>query len=351
MTPRLRIERMKTGMKSKMDENKRMSARIVCLAISACIIFPAFAEAEIVNRLMARVNGEPVTYRDFQVGLFELLKARKMDLAAYNELAPKEKREIQRRIMDGLIDSKLILTNARAMEIQVAPEDLTRTIASIMKENNIPDRETFRKAVEADGFTWDKFKERISNQLLMHKFQRQTMTIRPIKVTPREIRDYFKRNSEAYKKPEAVRIAQIALPVSEEDSFGEAQARRLAEDIRGRLEAGGSFADLAMEHSKGPGADKGGDIGFLELQKIREEFRDVITGKPEGYISEPVRLSFGYVIVKVVEWRKEGTASLDEVSDQIEARIRLDRRKQERRIWLQRLREDAFIEIKYDDDK
>ena len=72
-----------------------------------------------------------------------------------------------------------------------------------------------------------------------------------------------------------------------------------AQQILKQLKKGADFAGLAKARSIDPTAEKGGDIGQIEIASLPQELRQVIAGVKPGDISGIVRVSSGYAIVRV----------------------------------------------------
>ena len=83
------------------------------------------------------------------------------------------------------------------------------------------------------------------------------------------------------------------------------------------MEAGESFALLAIEHSEGPSGQKGGDLGYFERGQMVKEFDDVAFEAEPGSIVGPVETQFGLHLIKVEEHTAPGTVPLAEVEPKI----------------------------------
>ena len=122
------------------------------------------------------------------------------------------------------------------------------------------------------------------------------------------------------------------------------EAKALAGDLRGRVEAGESFGDLAMEYSDDPGsALAGGDLGWTTGEEMVPEFRQAMAATETGALSEPFQSEFGWHILEVQD-RREQDAS-EEARRDYATRVlhsqRFDERLQE---WLTEIRDEAFID-------
>ena len=98
--------------------------------------------------------------------------------------------------------------------------------------------------------------------------------------------------------PEEQRDAgHILLQVNEERD--EEQARMQLEQLKARIEAGESFAELAEEYSEDPGsAATGGNLGAMTEGAFVPEFEAALWALEEGELSAPVRTDFGYHLIE-----------------------------------------------------
>ncbi|MDR2877289.1 MAG: peptidylprolyl isomerase [Chromatiales bacterium] len=121
-------------------------------------------------------------------------------------------------------------------------------------------------------------------------------------------------------------------------------ARAAVLELRARALAGEDFAALAREYSQDPGsATNGGDLGWISPGQMVGEFERTMNELTPGEISQPVRTRFGWHIVQVLERRQHDDT---EEYTRDTAREAIFRRKaeEENQTWLQRLREEAYVE-------
>jgi peptidyl-prolyl cis-trans isomerase SurA len=124
--------------------------------------------------------------------------------------------------------------------------------------------------------------------------------------------------------------------------------------VRGRLatirervlEQGQSFADIAMLESEDPGsAARGGDLGWNPPGTFVPEFETVLAQLEPGELSEPFRSPFGWHII-LLEDRKERDTTDEVRRMQAMQAIRTGKLEQETELWLRRLRDEAWVEIR-----
>jgi len=123
-------------------------------------------------------------------------------------------------------------------------------------------------------------------------------------------------------------------------------ARSRLEQLRIRIRGGDDFATLARSHSDDTGsALKGGNLGWLGPGDTVPEFEKAMSALAPNQVSAPFKSSFGWHIVQVIERRTQDTT--DEAM-RLKARETIRERKADAAIelWLRRLRDEAFVEIR-----
>jgi foldase protein PrsA len=92
----------------------------------------------------------------------------------------------------------------------------------------------------------------------------------------------------------------------------EEQAKQLALQLRARLVKGESFDRLAKQYSEDPGSKNKGGVVEGPLMLFAPEFAKAAKELPLGEISQPVKTSFGYHILQVLERRQLSMAKAPE---------------------------------------
>jgi peptidyl-prolyl cis-trans isomerase SurA len=124
------------------------------------------------------------------------------------------------------------------------------------------------------------------------------------------------------------------------------EAQRRLKRLKGRVEAGEGFDDLARGHSDDKvTAAKGGDLGWVSPGDLVPRFEQAMEGLKPNELSDPFDTEFGWHIVQVLGRReRDNTEELIRSS----AREAIRRRKLEeaREAWMRRLRDEAYVEYR-----
>jgi len=134
----------------------------------------------------------------------------------------------------------------------------------------------------------DLQKEILANQFI------QKEIVEKLKITDAEARDYFEKHQEEYRGE--IKLSQILVATSDEAAM-----------IKASLDNGADFAKMAREKSVDPTTKgRGGDLGVYLRRgsgQIPIDFEEKVFALKNGGISEPIRLSDGYHIMKVTDKR------------------------------------------------
>ncbi|MDB2649975.1 peptidylprolyl isomerase [Porticoccaceae bacterium] len=126
----------------------------------------------------------------------------------------------------------------------------------------------------------------------------------------------------------------------------EQQTIELLEDIRTQIIDGADFSKLAKQHSKDPGsALKGGSLGWSTPGLFVPEFEQTMGSIALNEISAPFQSQFGWHILQVTERRMQDFSD-DILRNRADNLLRQRKYSEELQVWQQKLRDEAYIEIK-----
>jgi peptidyl-prolyl cis-trans isomerase C len=242
------------GNKRGKERNYMKAFRYYIVSILAVMMFGtplAFANPE----ELAKIDGIVITEKDFKDRVM-ILPERSI------KVLDKDK------FLDKLIDEELIIREAQ--------------------KKNLHEIADYRNRVEA-------FKKELLVDLYLQQYLKENNT-------EENQKKYYEENKEKYTSPEMVRISLIK--VETEDG---------AKDIVKKARAGEDFAELAKKYSKDPSVRKGGDFDYRARKGLRKEFGDVAFAMKVSEISDPIKISDGYYIIKLTDHKEGGIATFDQV--------------------------------------
>ena len=275
----------------------------IALIASLSLVSPAGAQSQAapeiieIDRIVAVVNDDVIVYSEMQARLRTVVE----QLEKAGVPAP-PKDVLEKQVLEQLILDRLQLQIGSATGIRVDDEALNRQIADIARQNNLSLRE-FRDILARDGYNFAAFREEIRSELIKSRVQQRQVQDR-VQVTDRDIDNYLAtREKQGGNNPE-YRVGHILIAVPDGASPEElADARDEAEDIVARLNAGANFGRTAAAESDGRQALEGGDLGWRKAEELPTLFENIVPKLDKGELSEIVRSSSGFHIIKLMDTR------------------------------------------------
>jgi peptidyl-prolyl cis-trans isomerase SurA len=290
----------------------------------------------VIDRVVAVVNGDAIMMSELQESI--ILYRREARSAP-------EGGELERVVLNRLIDHRLQVQEARRQKIEITEDEL-RTVVEDFTRRNGGDREKIEAQLLAQGVTWEALRRELREQILAQRV-RSRRVVRRASITEAEVSAYLAENRnrfEAGLKYHARHIAVTADPPSSPAAWE--RAKQEVDEIVAALAAGTDFAELARTRSKDPSAAAGGDLGWLARGELDPSFEGPLLQVGKGEVTAPIRSAVGYHLLKL-EDREEMTAErLAEARQQI--RDLLVQKKAQERFdeWLDGLRRRALIAVR-----
>jgi peptidyl-prolyl cis-trans isomerase SurA len=141
-------------------------------------------------------------------------------------------------------------------------------------------------------------------------------------------------------------VRHILIRVNEITS--ESDAKIKIERLKDRLDSGAKFEEIAKLNSEDASAAKGGDLGWLNPGDVVPAFEDAMNRLPIKQVSAPVRTTFGWHLIEVIERRKQDVTADRE---RVQAQLAIRQRKSDEAFddWVRQTRDRAYVEIRLDD--
>ena len=139
-----------------------------------------------------------------------------------------------------------------------------------------------------------------------------------VSVSDREIQRYYEQNSSRYETGDQVAASHILFKTEPGTPGKDEEAvRKKAEAVLALVHAGADFAELAREHSEDTSAENGGDLGLFGKGDMVPEFEAAAEALQEGQVSDLVRSTYGFHIIKLNGREKAFIRPLDSVREEI----------------------------------
>jgi parvulin-like peptidyl-prolyl isomerase len=287
---------------------------------------------------VATVSGKPITAATFRE-IYDLKVKKYTDRG--REIPPSADRRYRKSITERLIDQELLRQEAAARGVQYD--------AAALAERE----EQQRRGIK----DWDKHLQRRgeTEQSLRDMYIAELQELKILEilgkltVTEAEIDEEYEKVKPNYNQDkERVHAAHILIPIGTQPvnphdpnaaEPSEAEKAKWREEALAKAETiyklatapGADFDAIAKEHSIGPSADKGGDLGIFTKDRMVEEFSAAAFKLKPGEISKPVETKFGVHIIKCVGKYPPGDLPKSALVEQLGERLRQRKLHQGRR--------------------
>ncbi len=260
----------------------------------------SFTQTTTVDKIAAVVDKEIITESDIQFSIQQLVMQNKID--------PKTP-GLRERVLDGLIDEKLVLAKAIEDSVVVSNEEvsdrLERQINGLIQQLGSAEKleELYKMPISRMKRDY-QFKEMIRKQMLVQKIQ-QTRQM-SLSVSSREVEEFFTQYKDSIPNiPTEYKLSHIYIQ-PKPDTLTEQKTYNKALSVLDSIKSGGDFADFARRYSTDPGSSsQGGDLGWVKRGLFVKEFEEAVFSMKEKEYSKPIKTQYGYHIIQLLERRGE----------------------------------------------
>jgi len=315
----------------------------ICLLMAFAA--PLFAaDIALVEEIIAKVNGDIVTRSEVERGR-RLIEA---DLRQKGVTGPELEKQLAERskgILSERIDQLLLVAKGKEMSINVDPE-VSKYIAQLQLESKIADQEKFQAYVrEQSGQPYEDFRNDIRNGILTRRVINQEVSSH-INIPKAEVKKYYDDHLTEFIRQEQVFLREILVSTEGKDAKGIAAAEVKAKALSARAKKGEKFGELARDNSDAASGKNMGELGAFKRGELDKKIEDIVFKEDRGFVTDPIRIGPGFLILRIEERFKEGQAPFEEVENEVMEKLYMPRMQPEVRKYLTKLRQEAFLEIK-----
>jgi peptidyl-prolyl cis-trans isomerase SurA len=303
------------------------------------------ADVHIVEEIVCKVNSDIITRGD----LARTREDIEAELHQQGLSGPKLQQAVNQKVNDALrdhIDQLLLVEKAKDLNINVDSE-ITKRLAEMQVQSKIDDPDKFHDFIrEQMGMPFEDFRQQVKNQLLTQRVIGEEISSH-INIPEGDKRKYYDEHKQEFVRDEQVFLAQIVISTEGKTPDQVAAAERKAKDLVARARKGEKFADLAATNSDDlETARNGGDLPAMKRGQLMKPIEDIVFKEKKGYVSDPIKVPNGFVILKINERYEKGLASYEEVENEITEHMAMPQMSVKVRTYLTKLRTEAFLEIK-----
>lgn len=317
--------------------------RFAIALFAVVFVLSASLKAEVIDRVIAVVNGKPVTLSEFNEREAPLSR----QISESYSGADREKRlsDLKKKVIDSLIEDLLLEQEAERSGMKVSERDIDDAIDDVKKQNSLND-ETLMAALKREGLTYEAYRVQVKKQIEKSRVIGQQVRSK-VNVTEKDLADYYERNQKLFMKDQEVKVSHILFLVPEKASNSEIEnIRKQASDVLEMARKGKDFSDLARKYSQDASGKEGGSLGFFKRGQILPALEQAAFSLKKGEISDLVRTTYGFHIIRVDDAKEATPEPFDSVKEKIRSTVTSEMMEQRYREWMEELKKTAIIEMK-----
>jgi peptidyl-prolyl cis-trans isomerase SurA len=256
------------------------------------------------DRIVAVVNDEVITANELRLRstLSEAQLRRQ-------KIQPPPRDVLERQVLERMIIDRAQLQLARETGVRVDDGTVNAAIGRVAESNglSVP---ALRQRLEADGLSFNQFREDIRQDIILSRLREREVDNR-IQISESELDNFVAEQAGVAADAQEVNVAQILLRVPENADSGRIdETRKRAEDLLGQLKGGADFARLAASFSNATEALQGGELGWRNVDRLPSLFIEAIKDIKTGEVTGIIRSPNGFHILKVLGRRSAIDAKL-----------------------------------------
>lgn len=321
--------------------SKTLRACLCTALLLAGTAWSSTVRAEVVNRIVLRINDQIATSLDYESQLADRRQAIRM------AEMPEDRRselmaDVGLQVFREVYEDLLLRSRAHQLGLFATEAEVAAAVQSSRDRMGITNDEEMEQALRASGMTLRQLEDKMRAGILVQQ------------VVGREIRSQIEIGDEVLRKVYREREAELTVPegrrveevvIREEQTPSAQDRQQLVADLLREIDGGESFADVIARWSE-TGVTTGViDLGWVERGHLAEDLDAALWAMEGGEFSEPIEAGGGTHLLHVTEYREEAVRPFDEVRDALLASERDRRMADAYTQYLRDLEEGAYIQM------
>lgn len=284
------------------------------------------------DAIIAVVNDELITLkdlRDYARSTYVSLVAEGIDDTQIQAIM----KDMEIDGINKLIEDKLILSRANKAELAVREELIDARISEMALRYG--SKQNLVNALIKSGATLTDLRNKIRDQMKIKFIVRHEVKSK-VHINPQQVTDFYEQNKDKFSRGERANLESIFITYNDDKAVALTKAGEALKQIN----EGGNFEETAQKYSQAP------SIGIIERGQLLPLIEDAIFGLDINEISSLVETDNGVYIFKLIAKSPARIANLEDVKEAIHESLSREEFKNALTLWLEKLKEEAYIEIK-----
>ncbi len=299
-------------------------------------IFCLPLRAELADGIKAIVNDKVITYQEVNDKTAPAVDVLRRE---YGDQPGMFDQKYNAALADGLetlIENQLIL-HEFATKYNGLPDSAVDDLVQERIKDQFGDRITCIKTLQAQGMTFEKFREEVRDQYIISQLRYRNLSGEKIIISPYKIETYYTLHQDDFKVGDQVKLRMIVLNKSSSDDTA---TRQKADEILADLKKGSSFDQLASLYSQDTQQQRN---DWIEVSVLRKELADALAPLKPGQTTGVIETPDNCYIIRVEDKKPAHVKPLGEVRVTIQNTLKAQEQKESGDRWIQSLKKNAYI--------
>jgi peptidyl-prolyl cis-trans isomerase C len=316
--------------------------KISRLAFSLCALVSLLVlagcgggDGDVPANAVAVVDGQQIAKSDYEALISQAKKSYKNQKREFPKAGSQEFQTLKNQAVQFLVQREQFEQKADDLDVEITDKQVDARLEQIQKQYFGGDKKKYAKQLKEQGLTDKQVRNDLRAQIVSEKIFEQVT--RDVKVTDKEVEDYYAKNKSQYSQPESREVRHILV-----------KTKAQADDLYDQLKAGGDFAALAKKFSEDTGSkENGGKLTISKGQTVAPFDKTAFLLK-KNEISRPVKTEFGYHIIQPLSDVKPAKVTpLKEVKSSIKQQLQQTKKNEAMTKWVADLKQDYEDKIDY----
>ena len=310
-------------------------AILLCALVSIALAGCGGGDDEVPTDAVAVVDGQQIAKTDYNALIAQAKKSYTNQKRDFPKAGSQEFRTLKNQAVQFLVQREQFEQEAENLDVDVTEKQVDARLAQIQKQYFGGDKKKYQKQLKEQGLTDNQVRNDIRAQIVSERiFAKVT---KDVKVTDKQIEDYYNKNKAQYSQPESRDVRHILV-----------KTKAQADKLYAQLKAGAAFAALAKQFSEDTGSKaNGGKLTISKGQTVAPFDKEAFALK-KNEISKPVKTEFGYHIIQPLSDSKAAKVTpLKDVKESISQQLAQTKKNEAMTKWVDELKKDYKDKVSY----
>ena len=310
-------------------------AILLCALVSVALAGCGGGSDKVPTDAVAVVDGQEIAKTDYDALIAQAKKSYKNQKRDFPKAGSQEFRTLKNQAVQFLVQREQFEQEAENLDVNVTDKQVDARFKQILKQYFGGDMKKFNSQLKAQGLKEEQVRKDLRSQIISEKIFAQVT--KDVKVTDKQIEDYYNKNKAQYSRPESRDVRHILV-----------KSKAKANQLEAQLKAGASFAALAKKFSEDTGSKADGGKLTISKGQTVAPFDKVAFELKKNAISKPVKTEFGYHIIQALSDTKPATVTpLKEVKESIRQQLAQTKKNEAMTKWVDELKKNYKDKISY----